>query len=327
MAVTYVGTATANNGQSVGFGSASFTMPGAVGDTAIVCGTVNSGVADFTTPSADWVPLLAAPLSINGNLMVQAWAKDLVSGDPGATFTWGTTGSVTRFPGDLVVLRGTAAGQLSVPTPTTHTTAVTSHANPALTTTINDTEIVSFWALRNATATAPTITVPTSHTAASVSKTAFSTSPNYTLQSSYLTTPGAAGPYGGQVATTSSATSIVLSVAAPPVGAGPVAAFTMSASSGIAPLAVTFTDTSTGSPTSRLWDFGDGTTSTTTNPSHTFTTSGTYDVTLTASNTSGSSSVTQSVVVSNPVATGGGFASYVVRTGAWVPITINVNLP
>ena len=44
---------------------------------------------------------------------------------------------------------------------------------------------------------------------------------------------------------------------------------------------LTFTDASTGSPTSWLWDFGDGTTSTDQNPVKTFTTSGIYTVRLT----------------------------------------------
>ena len=42
----------------------------------------------------------------------------------------------------------------------------------------------------------------------------------------------------------------------------PVASYTASPVSGIAPLTVQFTDTSTNTPTSWTWDFGDGTTST-----------------------------------------------------------------
>jgi PKD repeat protein len=53
-------------------------------------------------------------------------------------------------------------------------------------------------------------------------------------------------------------------------------------------LEVTFTDTSTNSPTSWLWDFGDGNTSTLQNPVHTYATDGSYTVTLTATNGDGS---------------------------------------
>jgi PKD repeat protein len=50
---------------------------------------------------------------------------------------------------------------------------------------------------------------------------------------------------------------------------------------------VQFTDLSTNSPTSWLWDFGDGTTSTQRNPSHQYTAAGTYTVGLTATNANG----------------------------------------
>ena len=46
---------------------------------------------------------------------------------------------------------------------------------------------------------------------------------------------------------------------------------------------VNFTNTSLLCPTGYLWDFGDGATSTTTNPSHTYAAPGTYNVTLTSS--------------------------------------------
>jgi PKD repeat protein len=47
---------------------------------------------------------------------------------------------------------------------------------------------------------------------------------------------------------------------------------------------ISFTDTSTESPTSWSWDFGDGTIEVIQNPSHTYTAAGVYSVTLTASN-------------------------------------------
>jgi PKD repeat protein len=59
-------------------------------------------------------------------------------------------------------------------------------------------------------------------------------------------------------------------------------------------LNVVFTDKSTGSPTSWSWNFGDGTSSTEKNPTHTYSTAGTYIVTLTATNAAGSNTVTKS---------------------------------
>jgi len=71
-----------------------------------------------------------------------------------------------------------------------------------------------------------------------------------------------------------------------------VASFTQNPSIGMQPLAVTFTDTSVNSSetiNSWNWDFGDigvGNTSTLQNPSHTYTTAGTYHPNLTIINTS-----------------------------------------
>ncbi|AGB01873.1 DUF2341 domain-containing protein [Methanoregula formicica] len=70
----------------------------------------------------------------------------------------------------------------------------------------------------------------------------------------------------------------------------PVAAFSGVPASGTAPLTVTFTDSSTNSPTGWLWDFGDGDTTNATkqNPVHTYANAGTYFVNLTATNAAGS---------------------------------------
>jgi PKD repeat protein len=72
----------------------------------------------------------------------------------------------------------------------------------------------------------------------------------------------------------------------------PVASFSASPTNGPAPLAVTFTDTSSNSPTSWAWTFGDGGTSTVQDPNYTYTTPGTYTVTLIASSPGGSSTDT-----------------------------------
>ncbi|WP_407355724.1 PKD domain-containing protein [Methanolobus sp. WCC5] len=69
---------------------------------------------------------------------------------------------------------------------------------------------------------------------------------------------------------------------------GPVADFISNVTSGVAPLTVSFTDHSTESPTSWTWDFGDGNTSTEQNPTHTYSSPGSYTVSLTASNVHGS---------------------------------------
>lgn len=73
----------------------------------------------------------------------------------------------------------------------------------------------------------------------------------------------------------------------------PTAQFTSNITSGCAPIIVQFTDLSTNGPTSWLWDFGNGVTSTLQNPVATFFNPGTFTVTLTVSNASGSNTTVQ----------------------------------
>jgi PKD repeat protein len=74
--------------------------------------------------------------------------------------------------------------------------------------------------------------------------------------------------------------------------ATPAASFTANVTSGSYPLTVQFTDTSNNTPTGWYWTFGDGGTSTTENPVHTYTANGAYTVSLGASNTAGDNTST-----------------------------------
>ena len=60
--------------------------------------------------------------------------------------------------------------------------------------------------------------------------------------------------------------------------------FNADQTSGVVPLLVNFTDSSSNNPTSWQWDFGDGSSSDEQNPSHTYNEIGTYTVTLITSN-------------------------------------------
>ncbi|HKO00415.1 MAG TPA: PKD domain-containing protein, partial [Thermoanaerobaculia bacterium] len=82
-------------------------------------------------------------------------------------------------------------------------------------------------------------------------------------------------------------------------GATLQAAFNVNAVSGVAgQTTFSFTDQSTGSITSRLWVFGDTTTSSLQNPTHVYASVGQYTVTLTVNSGSASSSTSRTIFVS-----------------------------
>jgi PKD repeat protein len=69
--------------------------------------------------------------------------------------------------------------------------------------------------------------------------------------------------------------------------------FSADTTSGLVPLTVQFSDSSTGEITDWLWDFGDGQTSTEQHPSHTYETADTFSVSLTVTNPDGSATITR----------------------------------
>lgn len=77
----------------------------------------------------------------------------------------------------------------------------------------------------------------------------------------------------------------------------PVAAFTANTFSGINATKVAFTDYSTGTVNSYLWDFGDGSTSTERNVTHDYQQGGAYQVSLTVTNDGGSNKITHTINV------------------------------
>lgn len=125
-----------------------------------------------------------------------------------------------------------------------------------------------------------------------------------------IITPGVSNILGGSVTVSASSLfPVKTGMTDPGAGGGfpgvaPNAAFTgngalaPSTLSGPAPFNVVFRDTSGGNPTSWLWDFADGTTSTLQDPlDHVFVLPGTYVVTMTATNAYGSSTASMGVTV------------------------------
>jgi PKD repeat protein len=130
-------------------------------------------------------------------------------------------------------------------------------------------------------------------------------------------TPVIANIVGGSIPVSAASTFPVktgMTASGPAVvlGSAPNAAFTgnavnaPSSLTGTAPFTVVFRDTSGGNPTAWLWTFNDGSipgTSTAQDPlGHAFIAPGTYLVTMTASNTWGSTTTSQGITVTSPTA-------------------------
>jgi gliding motility-associated-like protein len=84
-----------------------------------------------------------------------------------------------------------------------------------------------------------------------------------------------------------------LTLAINALGQAPVANFSANPTGGCSPLIVNFQDLSTGNPVSWNWDFGNGNTSVLQNPSATYFIPGTYTVSLTVTNASGTNTLTR----------------------------------
>lgn len=106
----------------------------------------------------------------------------------------------------------------------------------------------------------------------------------------------------------------------------PVAKFSISGYEHPTPCTITFINVSSNS-TSYMWDFGDGTTSTASNPTHTYNLNGTYILRLTATGPEGTSEACKLVSIEPPPGSQSAFSYYIEKcTGTPVGIafkTIN----
>lgn len=98
--------------------------------------------------------------------------------------------------------------------------------------------------------------------------------------------------------------------------------FTVDKTSGCTPLTVNFTDISTGNITSWAWNFGDGNNSTIANPSHIYTSPGTYTVSLTVSDGSNNDTETKIDLI---VVTNGGVGANLPFTESFESNSFNTN--
>lgn len=111
---------------------------------------------------------------------------------------------------------------------------------------------------------------------------------------------------------------VIIAYTPPPMA--PVASFSLTPISGHPPLTVNFTDTSTNTPTSWLWNFGDETTSTLQNPTHIYDEIGIYTIILTATNAIGLHSTSYDINVHQPAPPVANFTTNITTGGT--PLTV-----
>jgi len=128
----------------------------------------------------------------------------------------------------------------------------------------------------------------------------------YSISGVYTVTLKVNGPGGTDTLTRTN----YITVTEPPLVAG----FTAAPRSGIRPLAVIFTDTSSGTVNTWLWNFGDDVTSTEQHPTHTYTVTGVYTVTLTVGGPGGSDTESKTSFIT-------------VRYGVYLPIVFREYAP
>lgn len=219
---------------------------------------------------------------------------------PGSTLTWGTLSAIRTWQISLAAYSSvdTSSPIQNYAVAQANTTTMTT---PALTTSAASFLIEIVSGKSNGTAIT-SWTPPAGFTVRSTSAAAATFSGSSAI-ADRNSNPSAAGTYGSDTYTASAAFNIAVkyTIALSPAG-NPTAAFT----NHTAALAATFdgsgsTAISPATISSYSWTFGDGGTGTGATPSHTYAAAGTYNVTLTVTDSNGKTgSITQSVEVRAP---------------------------
>ena len=265
-------------------------------NTLFSTNTVDAPVASFTATPTNGVAALAVTFTDTSTGSITNWAWTF--GDGGTTnamtasvaHTYNTPGvyGVTEIvSGSGGVSTNTVSNYITVltPPPVAHFTATPTNGGAALTVNFTDTSSGSItnWAW-------------TFGDGGTTNLTTSSVVYTYNTPGNYSVTEIVQGPGGWSTNTVSN----YITVLTPP----PVAGFTGTPTTGVATLAVTFTDNSSGSITNWSWTFGDGGTAnlTTAGVAYTYTAPGTYDVTEIVTGAGGSSTnkLTGYITVSAP---------------------------
>jgi len=275
------------------------------GDLLIVALTTydSTGTMAHGTPPTGWT-LVRALYASTRNLRTSVYRK-IAAAEP-ASWTFTKTNDATGFGGCICCVAisnpGIPAAPLADEDGQIDTSGDTSYTAPSVDTGSSSDLLLYFASVRQS---AVAFTPPTGYTE---QLDLHQGGQDIHLTAATKAPAGAAGATGAVSATaavgTTAGVAFLLAVAAV-TAVAPVADFTATPLTGVRPLSVAFTDTSTNAPTSWAWTFGDGGTSSAQNPTHSYTVAGTYTVTLIATNAAGSNTKTRTayVTVANPSGT------------------------
>jgi len=277
-----------------------------VGDRLLLFFTLNSTDRPFAGPTGI-TGLTQLGSSLAKTMPTTVWTKVIEAGDPGRLVTIPVSGGAVKYTLTAAVYSGVDEQPMLTSAQATDIVPNTTRRTPVVGTD-DGSWVVSYWADKSSSTTAWTAE-------ASVAARAAGCAPSSGRICSLLADSHAKVPatYGNIAASTDASSSaaamwsIVLPTddgAAPP-NEPPVAAF----SSDCEFLRCDFDSSASsdvgGTIASRAWDFGDGADSTAAHPQHTYSTPGSYDVTLTVTDNTGlTDSVTHTVEVEDPPVTG-----------------------
>ena len=195
--IGYRGGNVANNGISSTTANIVLSLPlgSQVDDLAVAAIVCSANGVVMSSAPAGWSQLTLSPVSGN-QVTMYVYYKVLVSGDLVGTKTW-TVATAQRPCGILVGFSGVDTTTPIEAQDMTNEAAATTHDASAITSLSANAWILNFWAGRNSAGTPPSITVPGSHTGRGAVATGFGSGQvNTSAAAGTLTTPGAAGTYG-----------------------------------------------------------------------------------------------------------------------------------
>jgi len=272
-----------NTGQEFTGGAPDTTPPAAPSGLAAVAGEgqVDLDWFDNTEPDLASYDLMRATISggpysqVNGVPLTQSQFTDTTVTN-GLTYYYVVTATDDAGNGSLPSGEASAMpADVTAPAPPSGLVASPADSSVTLDWSDNTEPDLAGYEVRRATSSGGAYTSVGAPTASVFTDMAVTNAQTYYYVVRALDDAGNASTNSGEVSAT------------PQAAMPPVASFSGTPTSGIAPLSVNFTDSSTNAPSSWSWSFGDGGSSSQGNPQHTYVVPGTYTVALTVTNADG----------------------------------------